>query len=210
MSEIMELVLVTVCAEVGDPTRIRRVATDLSEEYIGVVQQRDRWLRLGNNGDGVLLRHSMLGGSAVVEVERESRGPVTVERQRLTPVAEGARPPAPFDGLDTVARVLRAREIWVRDNVRIYLDTIPELGTFGVVEAVVDDAYPKEVCRESVGRLLRLLELPIDSLVSRSYAELMLDPTRAAVEVRQPDEERQAELERMKEKLAQLGPADDE
>lgn len=197
----IELTLVTVATQLTDVTAARKAAIDSADEYVGVVQQQDTWLRMDEHGGGLLLRKSSLGISAVVETVRQDRGPVGLERQILTPIPDPDHPPPPWDSMEPLVVVRRGREVWVVDNVRLYLDLVPGVGLFFRIEAVVDDTHPPDRCREAVRRLLRQINAPVDSLQTLSYGELALETSQP-----DPDAERSAEIERMKEKIARLQP----
>lgn len=203
MGETIELSLITVTASLHDVTAARQTLLDEADEYLGVVQQRDTWLRVDENGGGLLVRKSALGAAAVVEVERGDRGPVCLERHAMTLIGDADRPPEPWAAMVPVATVRRAREVWVVDNVRMYLDTVPGAGLFLCLEAVIDEAHPPSACRDAVRRLLRLAAVPLDALQTRTYVELIAGAEEPDVEA-----ERGAEIERMRAKLGRLGPVE--
>lgn len=199
MGDVLELVLMTATAELRDIGAVRSVL-DAAEEYVGVVQQQDTWLRMDEHGGGLLVRSSALGMHAVVETVRQDRGPVGMERQVLTPIDDARCPPAPWDTMEPQVVVRRGREVWLADNVRLYLDSMPGVGQFLRIEAVVDADHPPDRCREALRRLLRQAAVPLDALQTSSYGELALG---AAPE---PDAGRAAEIERMKAKIELLRP----
>lgn len=205
MTDTMDLTLITVTAELSEIDAVRAVLLEEADEYLGVIQQRDAWLRIDEHGGGLLVRSSALGAPAVIEVERGDRGPVCLERHRLTVIDDADRPPPPWGAMVPVATVRRARELWVAENVRLYLDTVAGVGLFLSMEAVVDGDHPPAACREAVRRLLRRASVPLDALQTRTYPEL-------AQGAAPPDPEaaRSAEIERMKEKLQRLGPGEPE
>ena len=73
-------------------------------------------------------------------------------------------------------RVIKTREIYFTGNVKIYLDTVPDLGTFIEIEAFETDSQNPESLRKQCDTFFRLLGIRNDQLVSKSYADLMEKP----------------------------------
>jgi predicted adenylyl cyclase CyaB len=75
--------------------------------------------------------------------------------------------------LPEVAVVEKTRRLFLRENVRIHLDTVDGLGSFVELEAVAVPGSDLTAEREAVDQLRRALEIVDDDLLGESYAELV-------------------------------------
>ncbi len=71
--------------------------------------------------------------------------------------------------------VSKRREIFLRDNVRIHLDQVEQLGTFIEFEAVLGERLSEPTGRRQVAELRRHFGIEDDDLLAKSYADLLLD-----------------------------------
>jgi predicted adenylyl cyclase CyaB len=74
--------------------------------------------------------------------------------------------------LGVIAEVRKERTLLMRDNVRLHLDRVEELGEFGEIEAVIPKGGDPECSRAAVDELLAALRINRESLIDVSYFEL--------------------------------------
>ena len=72
-----------------------------------------------------------------------------------------------------IAEVHKVRTLLMRRNVRLILDRVEGLGSFGEIEAVVAEDEAPEVYRAEVDAILATLEIAPEDLSSQSYFELL-------------------------------------
>ena len=77
------------------------------------------------------------------------------------------------DALGVIAEVRKVRTLLMRRNVRLHLDRVEGLGSFGEIEAVVAEDETPEVYRAEVDAILATLEIAPEDLISKSYFELL-------------------------------------
>jgi len=72
-----------------------------------------------------------------------------------------------------IAEIRKVRTLLMRRNVRLHLDRVESLGSFGEIEAVVAADEAPEIYRAEVDGILAALEVTPDNLINQSYFELM-------------------------------------
>src|SRR5207245_11441113 len=75
--------------------------------------------------------------------------------------------------LGIIAQVRKRRTLLMRDNIRLHLDEVEELGEFGEIEAIVPEGANVESYRPAVTAILATLGVRQADLISVSYFELM-------------------------------------
>jgi predicted adenylyl cyclase CyaB len=89
------------------------------------------------------------------------------------PVAEPARTLRILsEALGTIAVVEKVRTLVIRDNVRLHLDQVANLGQFGEIEAVIADGDDPERSRGAVDEILAALGVGQADLIDVSYFEM--------------------------------------
>ncbi|NUN14009.1 MAG: hypothetical protein HUU55_10290 [Myxococcales bacterium] len=178
-------------AELPEQTITRQYLAEHADEYYGILHQRDEWILRDSNGGGVLIRRQIGLPILEIRIQRPTRQPILVEYQqtRVIPSAYArAQPEANYENPPALPNtvVVRAREMWLRDNLRIYVDIVDGCGVFLSVDAVVDEIFSEMTCRRQVQVLLDTLQIPDSAVVSKNYAEL-LNEARAAMETHGDD-----------------------
>ena len=69
--------------------------------------------------------------------------------------------------------VVKNRELWMLNNVRIHLDKVQELGTYLEFEAVVSPQFDVRRCHAEVSRLRELFAPVLGEPISASYSDLL-------------------------------------
>ena len=114
----------------------------------------------------------------LIHYEREAESGLMLSRYEIAPVActEGTREML-ARALGVLAEVRKYRELLTRRNVRLHLDRVATLGSFGEIEAVLDDGSQEGAsavsARAAVDELLDALGVGTSDLIEVSYFELM-------------------------------------
>jgi adenylate cyclase class IV len=69
--------------------------------------------------------------------------------------------------------VVKRRELWLLDNIRIHLDEVERIGNFIEFEAVVDSDHDTRSCHESIKHLRVAFLLTMGEPVGPSYSDLV-------------------------------------
>jgi predicted adenylyl cyclase CyaB len=75
--------------------------------------------------------------------------------------------------LGVIAEIRKMRTLLMRRNLRLHLDRVESLGSFGEIEAVVAGDETPEIYRAEVDGILAALEIRPGDLISESYFELI-------------------------------------
>ena len=85
--------------------------------------------------------------------------------------------PRPGDGgggsLKEWIRVVKRRELWLLDNVRIHLDEVERIGSFLEFDAVVDSDHDTRSCHETIKHLREVFRMTMGEPVGPSYSDLV-------------------------------------
>ena len=138
------------------------------------LNQRDTFFRVAN---GKLKLREENGGAVLIFYRRVASGPLMLSEYDIVPIGD---PPQMrrmlADSLGTIAIVEKVRILMTRDNVRLHLDTVANLGAFGEIEAVLADGDDPEQSRAAVDEILAALEVTQPDLLDVSYFELVAKP----------------------------------
>ena len=111
----------------------------------------------------------------MIHYRRWNRPTAKTSDYHLLPIADGPRTLEFFSAaLGVKVRVSKERVVYVKDNLRIHLDDVPELGRFLEFELIVTPAHPQEECRQRMQELVRLFGIAPADLVRGSYSDLLL------------------------------------
>src|SRR5208337_1031060 len=110
-------------------------ATALGYTRRATLNQRDTFFRVAN---GKLKLREENGSSVLIFYHRDESGPLMLSNYEIVAVADPARTRRILGAaLGTIAVVEKVRTLMLRDNVRLHLDQVANLGDFGEVEAVI-------------------------------------------------------------------------
>jgi predicted adenylyl cyclase CyaB len=137
-----------------------------------VLNQRDTFFVVPN---GKLKLREENGPAKFIFYAREESGPLNLSSYDLVTVAEpDATRTMLSAALGVLAVVIKERILMKRDNIRLHLDRVERLGSFGEIEAVIAPGDDPEKSRGAVDELLNTLEVDPHSLIDVSYFELIL------------------------------------
>lgn len=78
--------------------------------------------------------------------------------------------------LGTVAQVIKQREIWMWENVRIHLDVVERLGSFIEFEALLGPGDTDEQGHQKIARLCVELHVEDEHRLAMSYIDMLNTP----------------------------------
>lgn len=158
-------------ARAADLEEVRDRARGLGATLQGTERQEDRYFAVP--AGRLKLRRSSLDGAHLIAYVRPDEGRHRESRFHRLPVADP-------DGLEATlaamlgrgSTVVKTREVWWWNAVRIHLDEVEGTGAFVELEARVDEIGDPAVAAGRVDRLLEGLGIGDADLVSGSYAEM--------------------------------------
>ena len=146
-------------------------ATALGYTRRAILNQRDTFFRVSN---GKLKLREENGSAALIFYRRDQSGPLMLSNYEIVPVAEPSRTLRMLaDALGAIAVVEKMRTLMMRDNVRLHLDTVANLGEFGEIEAVIAEGDSPEQSRAAVDQILAALGVARADLIDVSYFEML-------------------------------------
>jgi adenylate cyclase class IV len=157
-------------AELRDLDAARVQCRQLGAEYIGSLRQTDQYFRLT---DGRLKRREAPDEPIewIFYHRRDRARPRMCNYSILTD--EQARRRWGTHSLRPWLVVIKTRELWMIDNVRIHLDQVDELGTFIEFEAMVSQRHDVKACHSAVDRLRDAFTPILGEAISVGYSDLI-------------------------------------
>jgi adenylate cyclase, class 2 len=163
-------------ARYADHERGARLARELGADLHGRLTQTDTYFNI--RPGRLKLRHTRVGPVEryeLIHYRRWNRLSAKTSDYELLPIADGPRTLDFFAAaLGVLVRVDKERIVYVKDNLRVHLDELSELGRFLEFELIVTAAHPLEACRVRMPELMRLFGIAPDDLVKVSYSDLIL------------------------------------
>ena len=137
-----------------------------------ILNQRDTFFRVANGK----LKLRQENDSAVLIFYRRNgeSGLLMLSEYEIVPVADPARTLRILDeALGAIAVVEKARTLMTRDNLRLHLDRVANLGAFAEIEAVIADGDNPERSRGAVDEIVAALGVAQSDLIGLSYFEML-------------------------------------
>jgi adenylate cyclase class IV len=167
----------------GDLAEAARLACNLGARLDGEFSQTDTYFAIRTGR--LKLRHTIPVADASVTpaweryelifYRREDRREAKTSDYLILPVADGPAVLAFLSvALGVKVTVDKKRVVYLKDNLRIHLDSVPGLGNFLEFELIVKDAHPLPQCQEQMQHLVRHFRIVKRQLVTRSYSDLLL------------------------------------
>jgi adenylate cyclase, class 2 len=158
---------------IDDLALARRRAETIGFSMRTSLNQRDTFFVIAQ---GKLKLREEAEGAMLIHYGRAGEGGLEVSDYEIVPVAN----PAPLRemltaALGVLAEVRKQRTLLMRRNVRLHLDRVDSLGSFGEIEAVIAAGETSALYQMEVAELLSALEIDADKLIRKSYFELMSD-----------------------------------
>lgn len=157
-------------AELRDPIAARHQCKVLGAIFIGELRQTDSYFRLA---DGRLKRREAPGEPVewIYYHRKDAVRPRLSNYSILTD--EQATRRWGTQSLRHWLKVVKTRQLWMLDNVRIHLDDVDQLGTFLELEAIVSKERDVKECHMALQYLREVFAPTLGEAVATSYSDLM-------------------------------------
>jgi adenylate cyclase class 2 len=159
-------------ARCRDLAAAREAARTLGADYSGVLEQRDTYFVAAH---GRLKLRETVGKSAeLIAYARDDAAAVRGSDYQLVSTPDpAALRTALAAALGVRGDVIKRRELWLWQGVRIHLDEVERLGTFIEFEAVMAPEEPDEAGHRKVAKLRDALGIKDADLLGVSYSDLL-------------------------------------
>jgi adenylate cyclase class 2 len=150
----------------------REAARAIGAEYAGILEQRDTYF-VAKQGR-LKLRETTGKPAELIAYARDNAAAVRGSDYQLVGIPDPAALLAALAAaLGLRGAVVKRRELWMWQRVRIHLDEVERLGSFVELEAVMGADEPDEIGHEKVTRLRERLAIADEDLVGMSYSDLL-------------------------------------
>ena len=166
-------------AELRDPIAARQQCKVIGAQLIGTLRQTDSYFRLA---DGRLKRREAPGEPIewIYYHRKDAVRPRLCNYSILT--EEQATRRWGTQSLKHWLNVVKTRELWLLDNVRIHIDDVDQLGTFLEFEAIVSKERDVKECHMALQHLREVFGPTLGEAVATSYSDLMAQIVSAAAD----------------------------
>ena len=111
----------------------------------------------------------------LISYRRWNRPQAMDSHYHILPITDGPRTRAFFAAaLGVKVQVEKTRTVYLKDNLRIHLDTVAELGTFLEFEVIVTPDQSVAACRARLPILMQFFGISRNELLLTSYSDLLL------------------------------------
>lgn len=156
---------------VPDLSAAQAAAIAMGYKPAGLLIQHDTFFRVAN---GKLKLREEEGRAYLVGYVRADRNALQLSEYDLVPVSNPEAIKALLvTTLGVLAEVRKRRTLLLHEHVRLHLDEVEGLGTYGEIEAVLDTDSELEAERAFIERTLTVLRIERSSLIESSYYELL-------------------------------------
>ena len=146
--------------------------------YRATLIQRDTFFAVPN---GRLKLREEAGNALLIHYRRDHDADLELSNYAIVPVTHPDQLRRMLEAaLGTIAEVRKRRTLLMRENIRLHLDEVENLGLFGEIEAVIPENDDAERCRPAVEETLAALGISSDDLIGVAYFELLRDGVRRA------------------------------
>jgi adenylate cyclase class IV len=157
-------------AELRDVAAARRQCKLLGATRIGVLRQTDTYFRLA---EGRLKRREA-PGEPIEWILYHRRNIVRPKMCDYVILSEAqARRRWGSQSLKEWVKVVKKRELWMLENVRIHLDNVDRLGRFIELEAAVNNEHDAKACHATINKLRRAFGPALGEPVGVGYSDLL-------------------------------------
>jgi predicted adenylyl cyclase CyaB len=156
---------------IDDAALARARAEAIGFSLRATLVQRDTFFAVAH---GKLKLREEADSAALIHYRRSREGVLEVSDYEIVPVPDAEPMRAMFSSaLGVIAEIRKVRTLLMRRNVRLHLDRLEGLGSFGEIEAVIAAGGTPEDCRSDLDEILATLEITPGDLISQSYFELV-------------------------------------
>jgi predicted adenylyl cyclase CyaB len=148
------------------------LAANIGFTRVGSFDQRDTFFEVPH---GRLKLREEAAGSSLIHYRRSSSSELELSDYSIVPIVEAAATRAMLvAAVGILAEVRKRRTLFMRRRIRLHLDEVANLGSFGEIEAVLEPAEQASDYQCEVRAILATLKVGNDALIERSYFELLL------------------------------------
>jgi predicted adenylyl cyclase CyaB len=153
-----------------DARKARALALEIGYRQRSVIRQHDTFFLCAS---GKLKLREEAGHAMLIYYGRRAADALQLSSYEIVEIVDPENTRAMLAAaLGIVAEVRKERTLLMRDNVRLHLDRVEELGEFGEIEAVIPEGSDPECSRAAVDELLAILQISRETLIDVSYFEL--------------------------------------
>jgi predicted adenylyl cyclase CyaB len=114
------------------------------------------------------------GGTRLIHYRRDASGGLGLSEYTIAAVTDPAATRSILESaLGVLARVRKRRTLMLRENIRLHLDQVDQLGDFGEIEAVLAPEDAADPYRAALSEILFRIGVPDRDLITASYFELI-------------------------------------
>ncbi len=156
---------------IDDTALARARAETIGFSMRATLVQRDTFFAAAR---GKLKLREEADSAALIHYRRVHQGALEVSDYEIVPVTDAELMRALLaEALGVIAEIRKVRTLLMRRNVRLHLDRVEGLGSFGEIEAVIPAGATPEDYRLEADEILKALEVAHGDLISESYFELV-------------------------------------
>ncbi len=158
-----------------DLERARRTAESLGYQFMGVLRQHDVFFRVARGKLKLRQERSEKRAEAtLIHYGREPSDDLKLSNYQIMRRGDPEQMREILAAaLGTLAEVRKERALLTKQNVRLHLDAVDGLGSFGEIEAVLGENATLAASRDEVDELLDALGVRRANLIGVSYADML-------------------------------------
>lgn len=159
-------------ARCDNPDRIREIVKSLDPRMAGTDRQVDTYFNVPNGR--LKLRQGTIENNLIFYNRPDGAAPKQSDVNLYKPASSPELLALLTTAFSIDVQVVKTREIYFIQNVKIHIDDVDGLGSFVEVEAIDSDGtLDVEILSAQCDRFLRLFDIAPDSLVAVSYSDLL-------------------------------------
>jgi adenylate cyclase class IV len=167
-----------------DLKQAERIALDgVRANYAGCLKQTDVYFNIDHGR--LKLRHNrratdqkpgaFISRCELIFYQRPDKTSARTSVYEILPIANGPLAELFFTRVWGVkARVRKSRKIFLRENLRIHLDSLRGLGDFLEIELIESRTFPTWHCRKRMRELVRRFNIQPSQILAGSYSDMLL------------------------------------
>ena len=157
--------------KLSDLDRARKRAESIGFQLKGTFRQRDTFFRVPN---GKLKMREEESACTLIYYQRGNSGSLKLSDYEIIELPDPQRMRLVLTAsLGVLAEVRKERTLLQKGNMRLHLDVVDGLGSFGEIEAVLSQEDDPAPSRKAVEDLITMLDVRRQSLISASYFEML-------------------------------------
>jgi adenylate cyclase, class 2 len=174
----MSHINIEIKARCPDLSRVRKMLQSCGAEFRGVDRQTDTYFPC--SGGRLKLREGNIENALIYYRRPNQLGPKQADVTLCRVAPDPALRQVLAESLGVRVQVVKRREIFFLDNVKIHLDQVDPLGSFVEIEAIdADGSLGRDRLMEQCRHWMDRFGIRPDDLIDRSYSD-MIEQTRTS------------------------------